>query len=51
MAGGILMVIILLLFPTLVAIGSVVIAALLGLVFKERAEATHEGSELIALND
>ena len=51
MAGGILIVIILLLFPTLVAIGSVVIAALLGLVLKERAEANHEGSELIALND
>jgi hypothetical protein len=50
-AGGILIVVILLLFPTLIAIGSAVIAALLGLVFKERAEATHEGSELIALND
>ena len=43
--------IILVLFPVFVAIGAAVVAALLGLVLKERAEATHEGSELIALND
>jgi len=45
------MVVILLLSPVFIAIGAAVVAALLGLVFKERAEATHEGSELIALND
>jgi hypothetical protein len=45
------MAVILVLFPVLVAVGAAVIAALLGLVLKERAEATHEGSELIALND
>jgi hypothetical protein len=39
------------LFPVFVAVGAAVIAALLGLVLKERADATHEGSELIALND
>ena len=45
------MAVILLLFPVFVAVGAAVIAALLGLVLKERADATHEGSELIALND
>ncbi len=51
MAGGILIAIILVLTPVFVAIGAAVIAAILGFVLKERAEATHEGSELIALND
>jgi len=45
------MAVILVLFPVFVAVGAAVIAAVLGLVLKERADATHEGSELIALND
>jgi flagellar basal body-associated protein FliL len=48
--GGVIMAIILLLFPVLVAVGGVVLAAILGTWLSKSAEATHEGSEFIELN-
>ena len=51
MLGGILMVIVLVVvIPVAVMMTGPVIAAALGWALKEDAEATHEGSELIALN-
>jgi hypothetical protein len=48
--GGVIMAIILLLFPILVAIGGFVLAALLGTGLSKHADAEHEGSELIDLS-
>lgn len=48
--GGVIMVVILLLFPVLVAIGGFVIAAVLGTALSKHADAEHEGSELIDLS-
>jgi hypothetical protein len=51
MLGGILMIVVLVvLLPVAVMMSGAVVAAALGWSLKEDAEATHEGSELIALN-
>jgi hypothetical protein len=51
MLGGILMAVVLVVvIPVAVMMSGAVIAAVLGWSLKEDAEATHEGSELIALN-
>jgi Na+/H+ antiporter NhaA len=50
MAGGIAMVVILLLFPVIAAIGGMVIAAVLGSLLHRDGERRHEGSELVELN-
>ena len=51
MLGGILMVVVLVVvLPVAVMMSGAVVAAALGWSLKEDAEATHEGSELIALN-
>jgi uncharacterized membrane protein len=48
--GGVVMAVILLLFPVLVAIGGFVIAAVLGTALSKHADAEHEGSELVDLS-
>ena len=48
--GGVIMVILLLLFPVLVAIGGFVLAVILGTALTKHADAEHEGSELIDLS-
>ena len=51
MLGGILMIVVLVLvLPVAVMMSGAVVAAALGWSLKDDAEATHEGSELIALN-
>lgn len=50
MAGAIVLVVVLLLFPVIVGLGSTVIAALLGHTLWHDGEARHEGSELLDLN-
>ena len=51
MLGAVLMIVVLVVvIPVLVMMTGPVIAAALGWALKEDAEATHEGSELIALN-
>jgi hypothetical protein len=51
MLGGILMIVVLVVvLPVAVMMSGAVVAAALGWSLKEDAEATHEGSELIALN-
>lgn len=50
MAGAIIIVIVLLLFPVLVAIGGLVLAILLGETTWRDVEERAEGSELIDLN-
>ena len=50
MAGAIAIVIVLLLFPLVAAIGGVVVAALLGHTLYKDAATRHEDSELIDLN-
>ena len=50
MPGAVAIVVVLLLLPILVCIGSVVVAALLGTVLNRDAEVRHEGSELLDLN-
>jgi hypothetical protein len=51
MLGGIIIAVVLVIvFPVLIMMTGPVIAAALGWSLKEDAEATHEGSELIALN-
>jgi hypothetical protein len=49
-AGGIVIAIILLLFPVLVAIGGLVAAAILGASLNDDAAVRNEGSELLDLN-
>jgi hypothetical protein len=48
--GAIAVVVVLLLLPVLVCMGSVVIAAVLGVVLNNDAEVRNEGSELLDLN-
>ncbi len=51
MLGGILMILVLVVvLPVAVMMSGAVVAAALGWSLKDDAEATHEGSELIALN-
>ena len=50
MPGAIAIVVVLVLLPVLVCMGSVVIAAVLGVVLNRDAEVRHEGSELLDLN-
>ena len=50
MPGAIAIVLVLLLLPVLVCMGSVVIAAALGTVLNRDAEVRNEGSELLDLN-
>ena len=50
MAGAIAIVVVLVLLPVLVCIGSVAIAAALGAALNRDAEIRHEGSELLDLN-
>lgn len=51
MAGAVVIVIVLLVvLPIGFIVGGAAVAALLGSTLKERAEVTHEGSELIELN-
>lgn len=48
--GAVLIVVAVVVFVPLVLVGGLVVAALLGWALKADAEATHAGSELIALN-
>jgi hypothetical protein len=48
--GAIAIVLVLVLFPILMCMGSAVIAAVLGVVLNHDAEVRHEGSELLDLN-
>ncbi len=50
MPGAIAIVVVLLLLPVLVCMGSAVIAVVLGVVLNHDAEVRHEGSELLDLN-
>lgn len=50
MAGAIVLVVVLLLFPVIVGLGSALLAAVLGHTLWKDGEARHEGSELIDLN-
>ena len=50
MPGAIAVVVVLLLLPVLVCMGSVAIAAALGAVLNNDAEVRNEGSELLDLN-
>ena len=50
MPGAIAIVLVLLLLPVLVCIGSVLVAVVLGVVLNRDAEIRHEGSELLDLN-
>ena len=50
MAGAITIVVLLLVFPALVAMGGVIVAALLGTTLVQDGEARNEGSELLDLN-
>lgn len=50
MAGGIILAIVLLLFPFVVTISGIFIAMVLGETLRRNAEATHEGSEYLETN-
>ena len=50
MPGAIAIVLVLVLLPVLVCMGSVVIAVALGVALNRDAEVRHEGSELLDLN-
>ena len=50
MPGAIAIVLVLVLLPVLVCMGSAVIAVVLGAVLNRDAEVRHEGSELLDLN-
>ncbi len=50
MAGGIVIAVVLLLFPVLVAIGGLVLAGILGGVLDADARQRNAGSELVELN-
>jgi hypothetical protein len=49
-AGGIAIVVILVLFPVIAVMGGAVIAAVLGTLLHKDGERRHEGSELLDLN-
>ena len=50
MGGAIAIVVVLLVFPALAAMGGVVAAAALGTLLWKDGEARHEGSELVRMN-
>lgn len=50
MAGGIVIAVILVLFPVVIALSGVVAAAILGTALKIDADHTHAGSELLDVN-
>ncbi len=50
MAGGVVLVVVLLAFPIVVGMSTAVIAAIIGHFLCRDAEIRHEGSELIELN-
>ncbi len=50
MAGAIVLVVILVLFPLVVSVGSAVVAAVLGILLKQDADASHPDSEYLELN-
>ena len=50
MAGAVVIVVLLLIFPLLVALGGFVIAAVLGWLLNSDAQDRFEGSELVELN-
>ena len=50
MPGAIVVVVVLLLLPVLVCMGSAVLAVVLGVVLNHDSEVRHEGSELLDLN-
>lgn len=50
MPGAIAIVLVLVLLPVLVCMGSAVIAVVLGVVLNRDAEVRHEGSELLDIN-
>ncbi len=50
MPGAVAILLVLVLLPVLVCMGSAVIAVVLGVVLNRDAEVRHEGSELIDLN-
>lgn len=50
MPGAIAIVVVLVLLPVLICIGSAVLAAILGVVVNRDAEVRNEGSELLDLN-
>ncbi len=50
MPGAIAIVLVLVLLPVLVCIGSAIIAGVLGVVLNRDSEIRHEGSELLDLN-
>jgi hypothetical protein len=49
--GAIAIVVVLLIFPTLIAVGGAVMAAVLGFFLQRDGEQRSEGSELLALDD
>lgn len=49
MLGGLIMIAVLVIFPTMVIMGSVAIAAALGALLKVDADSRYEGSELLEL--
>ena len=50
MVGGIVIVVVLVLFPLLVTTSTSLVAALIGKLLGDDAEARHEGSELLGTN-
>ena len=51
MAGAIGILVVLLLFPVMVLIGSSILAAVLGQLLWKDGQTRHEGSELVEVND
>lgn len=50
MPGAIAIILVLLIFPVVACLGSVAIAAVLGIVLNQDAEQRHAGSELLDVN-
>ena len=50
MAGGVLIVVVLLAFPIVIGVSTAAVAALIGHFLCRDAEIRHEGSELVELN-
>jgi hypothetical protein len=50
LGAAILLVVLVVLLPVAILLGGAVVAAVMGWLLKEHAEATHQGSELVDLN-